>query len=201
MPDLQRPSQAGPPADDDDGIGRQIFRAAMRVLLVIVTLLVLRFQSDVFFVILAGYLFSIALRYPSQWIIRRVALPYTASLLIVATFMVASVAFGFWFIGARLTEQLQALSEQLPKSMASTRAWMGRFPWASSLLDSLAAPEREVSPRNIVTGAQSVFSATFHAGVAVVVVFFIGAYGAAQPGAYSHGLLGLVSIRARRSEW
>jgi len=161
-------------------------------------IVVLAVVPDVLFAILAGYLFSILLRYPSRWIARRTGIRYGVDLTLLVLVLAGLLAFGIWLLSSGINDQLQALFEQLPRSFAAARAWASRFPWARALFGpSPISAEPGVSPRSIVAGATSVVSRTFSAVVTVVVVFFIGVYGAAQPGIYARGMLRLVPVESR----
>jgi len=178
-------------------------RISIGVGLTVVFVLLLRFESEVFFTIIAGFLFSIALRYPSQWVERRFGLRYKVSLLAFLTVVVAGSALAIWLLGAQLNAQLQALFEQVPKSIPAARDWLGRIPWLNAVLgSSVNSQESPVSTKTIVVGATSALSSVLGVIVALVATFFIGVYGAAQPNAYADGLLRLLpkDKRSRTAE-
>jgi predicted PurR-regulated permease PerM len=156
-------------------------------------LLAFLFEPGVFFTILAGALFAIALRAPSEWFCRRFGWPVKVSLVAVTVLVLAALAFGTAILGSELSGQLQSLFDQLPKALSDVRAQIAKIPWLNSLLRlGLRPTSPEVSPNKVVVGATSLLSGTFEIGVSLVAIFFIGIYGAAQPEAYSKGLLRLV---------
>jgi predicted PurR-regulated permease PerM len=173
-------------------------RIAIGAGLSILFLLLLRFESEVFFTVIGGILFSVALRYPSQWIGHRLGLPYKASLVVFVAVVVATTALGAWLLGAQLNHQLQSLFEQLPKSLPAAREWIGRVPWLGTILGlSGNSAEPQVSTKSIVVGATSAVSSVLETVVAFVAIFFIGVYGAAQPDVYTRGLLKLLPKEKR----
>jgi predicted PurR-regulated permease PerM len=105
----------------------------------------------------------------------------------------AAIAVGTALLGSFLGDQIETLFEQLPQALASVRAKIAQVPWARAIF-KLVGPsaQPDVTPNKVVAGATSVLSGTFELVVALVGVFFIGLYGAAEPGAYSRALLGIV---------
>jgi predicted PurR-regulated permease PerM len=151
------------------------------------------FAPGVFFTILAGVLLSIVLRSPSRWISRRFAWPMRVSLVVVTVLLIAATLVGSAVLGSGLGDQLQRLFEQLPQSLATVRSNLAKISWAQSLLElGFRSTPPEVSPNKVVIGATNVLSRTFEMGVALVAIFFIGLYGAAQPEAYARMVLRLV---------
>jgi predicted PurR-regulated permease PerM len=160
--------------------------------------LALLYASGVFFTILAGALFAIALRTPSEWMRRRFGWPVPVSLVATIVIVVASLGLGSAVLGTQLGAQLQSLFEQLPKALDAVRSRIENIPWLEAILQLGVRPtSAEVSPNKVVLGATSLLSGTLELGVSLVAIFFIGIYGAAQPGAYSKGLLLLVPPHRR----
>jgi predicted PurR-regulated permease PerM len=177
---------------------RSSVRAALVVLLVVVGLLVVRFQSDVFFIVLAGWLFSIFLQYPSGWISRRTGWPRWMSLAVFVILLLATIALSIWSLGAPLADQFQELLDQLPRSVTAMRRSLGRLPLFKALVGSpVEAAGPPVSTREIVASATDVLSRTIAVVVGLTVTFFIGLYGAAQPDVYERGLLRMIAPNRR----
>jgi predicted PurR-regulated permease PerM len=164
-----------------------------------VFLLAFVFASSVFFTILAGVLFAICLRAPSEWMCRRFGWPTHVGLAVVTVLLLAATAIGTALLGSFLVAQVETLFEQLPQALASVRSKIAHVPWARAIVNLLApssAPS-EVTPNKVVAGATNVLSGTFELVVALVAVFFIGLYGAAEPRAYSRALLAIVPPERR----
>jgi predicted PurR-regulated permease PerM len=163
-----------------------------------VLLAVVLFAPGVFFTILAGVLLAVALRNPSEWICRRFGWPVRVSLVVGTVLLVGAMVIGTAVLGSYLGEQLQNLFEQLPQSFATVRSQVAKIRWLSFLMRFVVRPTSpEVSPNTVVVGATNLLSGTFEVGVALIAVFFIGLYGAAQPRAYSGPLLRLIPPQHR----
>jgi predicted PurR-regulated permease PerM len=148
---------------------------------------------EVFFTIVAGVLFSIVLRAPSESISRRFHFPHLMSLVVVTVVLVTATLVGTLVLGSQLAEQLESLFDQLPHSIEAVRHWAQHVPWVQALLRlGIRSAPQDLSPNNVVVGATNVLSSTFQIAVALIAAFFIGLYGAAQPEVYARGLIRLV---------
>ena len=129
-------------------------RSGVAVTLLAVALLLLRYEGDVFFTILAGVLFSIALVHPTTWLSRSLHLGYLGSLALLVAVVLAALGFGAWALGTRLANQLQSLSEELPRAVMKLRHWLVHWTWANRIFGQVleSAPERQVSAGNVVAG-------------------------------------------------
>lgn len=167
-------------------------RSAFAVILLAVALLLLRYEGDVFFTILAGVLFSIALVHPTTWLSRSLHLGYLGSLALLVVVVLAALGFGAWALGTRLADQLQSLSEELPRAATKLRHWLVHWTWANRIFGQvLESPERQVSAGNVVAGATNVAANAFRIAIALIATFFIGVYGAVQPGTYTNAFVRL----------
>ncbi len=187
-----------PPAREPASAASFAARILVATGLVIAGVSIILCVPAVLFTVIAGILLSIVLRVPARWLCRKVGWPAPLALVVVTLVLLGSTILGLYLLGTRLGEQVQTLLEQLPQSFAAVRAWADKVPWARALLrfGFLSAPP-EVSSNKVVAGATSVISRIIDSAVALVAVFFIGIYGAAQPKAYSDGLVRLVRIERR----
>lgn len=149
---------------------------------------------NVLLTLFAGLLFAIVLHGVATWFTKRTRLPYGVTLAtLVVLLLGASVASTLWF-GPQLAAETNALVEQLAKSVHELTARFHDQPLA-----------RELSaPKNLVPEAKSYTATALHAlgtSVAVVsglvVVFFVGVYGAANPRAYVDAALALSPLEER----
>jgi predicted PurR-regulated permease PerM len=151
----------------------------------------------------AGYLLAVLLDVTSEVIAERFRVPRWIPLITLVLLVVAVGVGGTLVLGARLSEQLRMLSEKLPQALASLRVWASRDPVLSLILPALPPPSGKpgrlpLEPSSVITGATTVASGVLGGLGALVVVFFIGVYGAAQPAAYSSGLVRLFPPTRRR---
>jgi predicted PurR-regulated permease PerM len=111
--------------------------------------------------------------------------------------LVTVLAFGllFWAIGDPLAEQLRALRQELPKSWAALKAWLGRMPWGQQALDWLGeGTDSKLPLAGIATG---VATGTLRAVSTTVLIVLMGVYLAIDLDLYRRGLLRLFPLPRR----
>jgi predicted PurR-regulated permease PerM len=123
----------------------------------------------------------------------------TWSVTTVVLLLLLAIGLIFWMMGGQLASQYQQLAEQLPKSLENLQKQVEDNPWGRRLFRQLPSLEKmtlgRVDPLSRITGA---FSGTLGALANVIVVVFIGLYGAFDPDTYVGGLLRLVPPRKRQ---
>ncbi len=175
--------------DDRRDFGSRAFRASAIAVAVVLGAVLIVVEGRVLMVLLAGALFALALACTSQWTSRVTHLPYGATLATLATLLVVSLALGAYFLGAGIAEQTEAFAREVPKAWSSLLDAIRHRPGLAQVIGPVEAKAPSLAPdtAHLVTGA----SGAFEAVGALVVVFFIGAYGAAQPEAYESVVLQL----------
>ncbi len=155
---------------------------------------------SVFFYVFAGILFAVFLRSGGGWIARRTGLAHgwgigIFSFLFVAFFAAAGLAFA-----PAVTEQATEFARQIPEALGTVRNWLEQYPWGQRLLDRIT-PEALLSAEG-GSAATAALGGTFGALGNLVIVLFIGLYGAVDPGTYRAGLRALVAppLRPRADE-
>jgi predicted PurR-regulated permease PerM len=147
-------------------------------------------QGRTLLVVLAGVLFALALRGPSRWIASKTRAPYLAVLAGIVVLVLGLVGVGTYFLGAGIAGQAEALGQKLPQAWGATLETLRHQP----ALARLAGPLGNVHPTLPSDGAKLLAGAGGAVELlgALVVVFFLGVYGAAQPDAYSRVVMALV---------
>jgi predicted PurR-regulated permease PerM len=145
----------------------------------------------------AGVLFAIFLTALSHAVRKLTGLPHGWALAVVvlALFLVAA-GLG-WLLASRLTMEVVELTKKLPESLKAVRDYLATTPWGNYLLQqvpqaatSLTHPGTFVEVTGLVSGVAEFL-------VAVLVIFFVGLFGAAEPDLYRQGLLLLIPRRRR----
>ena len=140
----------------------------------------------------AGVLFAIFLTALSGWLSKVSGLSYHLSLIVVvlALFLVTGVV--GWQLASQLSVQLSELSQKLPQSFGEIRTLLSQSVWGRKLLEEIPQKSNalaEVGQFSRVTGLISGVAAFL---TTVIVVLFVGIFGAAEPRLYREGLLHLV---------
>lgn len=98
-------------------------------------------------------------------------------------------------VASHISDQLDLISRALPEGWQSLRDNIGSYAWGKRLLNSEIPPGiRWPVARSMTTG---VLTSTFGAAGNIVVIFFIGVYGALDPQSYRHGLRLLIGPTGR----
>lgn len=157
------------------------------------------FEGRILFLLFAGVLFALALHGTTEPIARATKIPRGAVLAVVTALTVASLAVGTYFLGAGLIKQAQTFMSQAPGAIRSAMAGIRGQPLLAHFFGPLADLGSAPAPAGQAGAghAAEVASTTFEMLGSVIVVFFIGLYGAAQPATYPRVALALVPAAHR----
>ncbi len=192
---VERSGDTSGPGD----FARRALRAASITALVALAALVLVVEGRVLMLLLAGGLFALFLRAASAWIAKVTRAPYLVALAAIAVVLVASSVLGAWYLGAGVLDQAHALQAEVPKAWQKAVDLVRHKPELQQVIGPMgggAAPKAP-EPGAVAMGAAGAIGGVTEALGALVVVFFLGLYGAAQPRAYTAIVLKLVPIRLR----
>lgn len=151
----------------------------------------------VLLLIFAGILFAVFLSSMSSWLSTRTGLSYRTALATVVLGLLLVAVGCTWLVANRLTAQLGELAEQLPQSFERIREYLGTHAWGRLLLEQTphaAASIAQSGDFSRVTGLVSGVSGFLFG---VLVVLFVGIFGAADPVVYRKGLLYLIPLAER----
>jgi predicted PurR-regulated permease PerM len=170
-------------------------RAALLVLgaVIVVALVVLLVKP--LLVLFGGLLFALFLRSAAGGISRVSRLPYLASLIALVLALVAAAVLAIVMVGPKLADQVTELVAKLPDAARA----VGNFLSEESGRPFDLGLMRQAAPdvRAVATGAATAAGTVIEIGSAMVVVFFIGVYGAARPQDYRSVVLGLTPDHLR----
>jgi len=174
---------------------RRAVVAGSVVILLIVLVLGAGYAIEVLMLVFAGLLFATLLLAVSEFVNRHTGIGDKFSIAI-AVLLVAGIVIGSGFILApQVAEQSDELRKTLPQSLDKLTAQLKQYDSATWMLEKVPEP-RELMPRreNLLAQLTGVFSTALSVVGAIVVVFFVGIYFAAQPRMYTNGLTHLIPI-------
>ena len=155
------------------------------------------FAPHVLLLVFAGVLVAVFLRSGGGWIATKSGLPYHAGLAIFLIFLVLLFAGAFAAFAPAVAQQASEFFDQIPSAANSLREWISSYAWGDTLLD-------HATPRGLWSAGGSdaatiAVTSTFGALGNMVIILFIGLYGALDPGVYRRGVLALLapSLRPR----
>jgi predicted PurR-regulated permease PerM len=186
-----------PPPPLDDLSRRTVVVVLTTLLLLIVAYFVWR-GGSVLLLAFAGVLFALFLSALSEGLTGRMRLPYHASLTIVVLALLAVTIGLFWLLASRLSLQIGALSEKLPQSLRHVQQYLSQYPWGRLLLEQVPTDAKVLPQLDTFSQLTGLISGVAGFVVAVIVIMFVGIFGAAEPEVYRDGLAHLVPPAYRK---
>lgn len=156
--------------------------------------------ADVLLIVFAGIIFAVFLRGGGSWIARRTGIPEGWGIGIFALLVIGALVGSFAAFAPAISDQFDELAQKVPEALDNLRQRISQYSWGGALLDR-ATPEGLFSPAGR-SAATAAVSTTFGALGNLVIILFVGLYGAVDPGIYRKGLLALIapSMRQRGEE-
>lgn len=176
-------------------------RRSISLLVLLVALAALAvYVPDILLIVFAGVLLAVLLHGGGHWIATRLGIADGWGIgLFLLGVVIALTGFAV-AVAPAIAEQVDELTRRIPEALATLRGRIEEYSWGPRLLEQIT-PESLASSTG-GAAAVSAVSSTFGALGNVVVILFIGLYGALDPKLYRHGLTLLLapSIRARADE-
>lgn len=171
---------------------------AVIVLVVAVAALVIA-AVKVLIVLFAGILFALVLEKISARLARSTRLPYVVWVAGLVVLIVAAVVAAVPLLGPQIADQAAELSKVLPDAARSLVERLHHGPLAPAI--SPEAAHKLSSPQsspNVLSAALHALRTSVEAIAGLVVVFFLGVYGAAQPQVYKRAALAITPAKWTR---
>jgi predicted PurR-regulated permease PerM len=170
-------------------------RAALLVLGAVIAVALVVLLAKPLLVLFGGILFALFLRSTAGAASRVTRLPYVACLVAIVVALVTAAVASVLMVGPKIVEQLTELARKLPDAARAVGDFVseqsGR-PIGLGIFHD-AAPDA----RTVATGAVIAAGTVVEIVSALVVVFFVGVYGAARPNDYRATVLALVPDHLR----
>ncbi|MGB6488452.1 MAG: AI-2E family transporter [Steroidobacteraceae bacterium] len=174
-----------------------LLRIARVAIIVALGLLLLWLVAKILLYIFAGILLALLLRGLTEWLHKLFRLPMGWSLAAVVVAILATVAAVDYFLAPRVGHEFDELFKQIPVGLHRITQHLEQSPWGHSIVDQLQPGSGGMSARVVAGGFFGIATTTFGIIVAVIVVLFIGLYGAADPEVYLAGTLRLFPLERR----
>ncbi len=153
---------------------------------------------DVFMLVFGGLVLATALRACATRIERIAPMVGRGALAIVVIGFVALLVAFFWFVGARVGTQLEALRTTLPQALVSAREWLHASTFGLTMLDFYEGAKEGAKEGGIPWARVATFTTAAVGGIGnTVLIIVLALYLAASPGLYYQGLLRMFSANAR----
>ncbi len=190
------PPRSAYPAAPAPGLIAYTRRVIVTLLLVALAYLLWR-GTHVLLQAFAGVLFAVFLHALADWFHKRTGLRYGWSLTTVVLAILLLAGGVGWLLSARLVSQAAQLADKVPQSVQQVRDTLGQSPLGQRLLGQVSPEKISFAEVARFLHVQDLLSGVTAFLVTALVIFFVGVFGAAEPGLYREGLLHLVPARHR----
>ena len=147
----------------------------------------------VLLLIFAGVLFGVFLDGLASLVCRRLRLNHGSALVLVVAILLALIFLFGWVAGPQISQQTATLVRQLPGSIHAIRTELTHYNWGREVLSHLPPVGEDRWPLGTVLGKLSgMFSLSMEILAAIVFIFFVGLYLAANSEDYVRPLLQLL---------
>jgi predicted PurR-regulated permease PerM len=192
---------ASEPHPHDSGLFRaQMAHYAWRVFITVLILGVAYLVwsgLNVLLLTFAGILFAVFLSSLSLWLSGWTGWAYHRSLLATILSVVLAGGGAVWLLAHRLIVQATELSQQLPESLHRVREYAEQYPWSKHLLEQAPDAAESFARTGGISRLTGFASGAVDFLMALIIILFVGVFGAAEPGIYKRGLLHLIPFRNR----
>jgi predicted PurR-regulated permease PerM len=154
---------------------------------------VLHAVFGVLLILFGGVLLAVLIDGLARLLSRHTPLPRIASVGVVLVVATAIVGAAGWFLGPRIADQGGELAERLPETMTAVEAWLRQFGWGTAVAEQMPDSASEAMPEDAPIGAvTTAFSTILGALTNVLIILFVGIYGALNPSLYVDAVVRLV---------
>lgn len=162
--------------------------------LIIVLLLLFKTLFGVLLLSLAGILLAVYFRGFGNMLHRKLHWPSKLCIFLSVFINILLVGGFFWFVGARLQQQISQLSDTLPQTMQHLKEQLSQSDIGSKVLSSLNSASNSIKVESI---AKRFFSGTFGVLSDLYVVLLFAMFFTADPLLYRRGIIHLLPVKAK----
>lgn len=159
--------------------------------------LLLWFQIHLLLLGFAGVLLAVFLYKLSAGLTRWTGMPYWVSLAVVCAGLVGLLVGAGWLVGNRITDQADALKQQLPSAWEQAKGHIRQSAGGRWVLDRVQDAAGSMEQSGMVKSGLGLLSSSGTIFAEAFTVLFIGLFGAISPQVYVRGLMRLVPLGRR----
>jgi predicted PurR-regulated permease PerM len=164
---------------------------------VVLALLVWHF-AEVLLLVFAGTLFAVCVSAPSNLLAQHARMPRALALMIVIVALLLLAGFGAWGAGARVVEQVNALTAKYPQSMDQLEGNLRKSEWGQWAVTEMEGVRQQITMTGPLLGsARGILSTTFGVVGNIAAIVIVGLFLAVSPSMYVEGVIQLVPINKR----
>ncbi len=173
---------------------KKVWIAAGIVGLLVILLLLFKALFSVLLLTLAGVLFAVYFHGCASFFKKYLHLSAGWSLALSITINIVLLVVFFWFVGARLQQQISSLTDTLPKTIDNAKAYLQKSAVGSKALDYLNSSGNSEKTMSIV---KKFFSSSFGILSDIYIILLLGMFFIASPFTYKKGIVHLLPPGAK----
>jgi predicted PurR-regulated permease PerM len=198
MADLELMSGQSPRVDDSTGaVARRRTISIAEAFLCVMAILIVALAGRILLMAFGGLLVGVFLYTLAKATSTVTRMPYGLALALVVLTLAAVLGGAFLLIGNRLASQANELSDAVSRSLIQLRDYLTESQWGQRILEQSPEWGKAIAQGNIPSRITDTASSIVDFTVAIVIMLFIGLYGAVEPQTYRDGLLRLVPLHQR----
>ncbi|MGZ5285682.1 MAG: AI-2E family transporter, partial [Flavisolibacter sp.] len=167
---------------------QKVWIAGGIIALITIMIFLLKATFNVMLLILAGTLIAVYFRGLADLIRRNTRLKHGACMAISIGGSILLLILVFWMIGAKLQEQITALTETMPTTIENAKNQLNETSLGKKLVDKLSSPQAQKDAEML---AGNLFKSTFGLLGDIYVILFIGIFFTVSPKLYTKGIVQL----------
>ncbi|WP_242916965.1 AI-2E family transporter [Pontibacter liquoris] len=179
---------------------RKVIKAVgITLLMLLLVVFILYTFNSVLLLVFASLLIAIFFRGTAHALHKRTSLPEGWSLGLVVVAFLALIGVAWWLLAPQVSEQVNNLSEQLPKAVADLKQQLSQYKWAQRLLDELPTASSLLQGKNNwLQKSIGVLSSTFSVLANIYIILFIAIFVTIDPNTYRQGIILLFPKNRRK---
>jgi predicted PurR-regulated permease PerM len=162
---------------------------------IVVSILLIKIWLSVLLLILAGVLVAIYFHGCADILKKYLHWPSKLSVVVSVIFNILLFIAFFWFVGARLQQQVEQLSDTLPETIQNAKEQLNQSVLGSKLVDLL---NKSGSSERTTEVAKQFFSSSFGILSDLYIVFLLALFFTASPSQYKNGIISLFTEKSKQ---
>lgn len=159
------------------------------VTLTIVVFLIFKTLFNLLLLVVAGVLLCVYFHGFASIIARKIKTGKTLSLILSITINLILIGLFIWFVGARLSSQIDQLSDTLPQTLENAKTWVSNQPMGPKIIDYAT---NSVDSGKASSTIKGFFSSTFGIISDLYIVILLAMFFTATPNVYRRGFIHLI---------
>ena len=176
------------PRPPKSAFSRRVWLACGIVALVAIVFLLFKTLFSLVLLILASVLLAIYF-HGFAHLLQKIKIPAKASVPVSVVFNLLLIVAFFWFVGARLEQQVAQLSDTLPKTIQTAQQKLTESPVGSKVVSYLQSSGNN---KKTMAAVKQFFSSSFGILSDLYIILLMGLFFTASPSIYTNGIVSLM---------